>query len=81
MVQKRRSVSAGTRGAQLRNVAFQVGADKIFAPDRACLVALGEKAVWKSAPHPECLGRIAFDFENVERPQLDIGDAASEGLS
>ncbi len=67
--------------SQLRNVALQIRADKIFAPDRACRVALREKDVRKSAPDPEFFARIVLDFENVERTQFDMGDPAGEGFS
>ena len=66
---------------ELRDVAFQVRADEILPPDGAGRVALREKAVGEAAPDPEFLARIAADFEDVERPQLDIGNAAGQGFA
>ena len=71
---------------ELRNVAFEVRAHEVLSPHCARFVALGEKAVRESAPDPEALARVstalatAVGFENVERLQLDVGDAAGQGL-
>ena len=68
---------------ELLDVAFQIGPDKVLAPDEAPCVAGGGKAVGKSAPQPEHIKAPRIVGERLldsDRTHLDIGDPTREGF-
>ena len=68
-------------GSELRNVAFQIGADKITPPEQADLVGLGQKAARKSTPDPERLKGSRIDLQGIEGAEFEIGDTPRQALA
>ena len=74
--------SAGTRGpscgiSRSRYVRMKFSRQTALAPSLSARKLSGKPPL----PDPEFLARIAIDFEHVECPQLDIGNAASQGFA
>lgn len=67
--------------SELRNVAFEVRADEILAPEQAPLVVVREHAFGESAAQPEPIERDADRLERIERRQFEETHAAGERLS
>ena len=67
-------------GPKLRNVAFQVGADELLAPDEAAVFGAGEEAVRETAADPEFGVLRGREFEDVEGAEFHVGDSSREGF-
>jgi len=78
MVQKTPQGSGGQAAAKKGNLPLPVGAEKVPSPKKALLLAFGEVARGKAAQKPEPV--LVFDLERVERSELQVADAASQGL-
>ncbi len=66
---------------ELRDVALQIGVDEALAPVRARMIGVGQDAVGEATAGPKRAARGATDLEDIERRQLDTGDAAGRGLA
>jgi hypothetical protein len=64
--------------AELRNVAFEIGADEIRSPAQARGVGCGQQALRKPAAQPQRVLPLAADLVRIERGEFQIADAPSE---
>ncbi len=71
----------GDTRAELRDVAFQIGADEVLAPAQAARAIGCEQAVGKATAHPKIVGRQVGRFQHAERRQFQIGNAAGQALA
>ena len=81
MVQKRRSVCAGNARPQRGNVALQVGANEVLAPEGACGIVVCKEAAREPAAKPQARVVAGLQLANVQRREFEVGDAASQTLA
>lgn len=68
-------------GTQLRDIALQVGAQKLGSPEAALAVAGRLKAVGEAAAIPELIQRGFANFEHVQAVELETGDPSGEAFT
>jgi len=67
--------------AELRDIPLQVCTDEVLAPAQAVGLIAGQQAVREAAPHPQVVQWQGAGLQGVDGTQLQIGDAARQGLS
>jgi hypothetical protein len=67
----------------LLHVALQIASDEALTQSKAVLVRCSQKAVRKSSAQPQALlcSVPSADLEGIERPHVDVLDAASQRLA
>src|SRR5580658_2849334 len=67
--------------AKLRNIALQIGSNKIPSPEQTGVVGFRQKASRKSTPNPERLKRGRIDLQGIEGAEFEIGDTPGQALA
>src|SRR5215203_2730711 len=68
-------------GAELRDVALEIGADEVGSPAQALHRTGGKEAGREPATHPELVPATLADLDHVEGRQFHEGNATGQGLA